>query len=241
MSAITASRLNKMFVTTSGDVVEALIDVELNVEAGEFVAVVGPSGSGKSTLLYSLCGLEQIDSGRVVLDSVDLSELSPDALAKLRREQVGLLTQRYNLIPYLSVRENAEITARLAGRRVDAVQIDDLLRSLGLEGLGPRKPSELSGGQQQRVALARALATSPAVILADEPTGALDSKTGDALVEMLRERATTGTAVVMATHNLQNASRADRVLVMRDGRVCATLAAPSDRAIVDALEIVAGE
>lgn len=240
MHAISATAVTKTFSTTSGAEVHALDDVDLTVSDGEFVAVVGPSGSGKSTLLYALCGLEVMDAGRIFLESVELGLLTQNELAKLRRERVGFLAQRYNLIPYLSVRENVELTMRLAGRRPNPSVVEELLSALGVGEQHDRMPSELSGGQQQRVALARALLTDPAVVLADEPTGALDTIAGDALVDLLRERASRGTAVVMATHNLQNASKADRVLVMRDGRITAILERPDDRTILAALDSVAG-
>lgn len=238
MNAISATALTKTFFTESGEEVHALNSVDLTISSGEFVAVVGPSGSGKSTLLYALCGLESVDEGSVALESVVLSGLNQNELAKLRRERVGFLAQRYNLIPYLTVRENVELTVRLAGHRPEASAVDELLTTLGVGDQRERMPRELSGGQQQRVALARALLTEPAVLLADEPTGALDTRTGDALVDLLRDRASRGATVVMATHNLQNASKADRVLVMRDGRITASLHRPTDRDILVALESV---
>ncbi len=240
MPVIEAVGLAKAFTTGAGEVVRALDDLSVTVESGEFVAIVGPSGSGKSTLLYALCGLENVDSGRVRLAGTDLGDLSEDGRAAVRREKVGFLTQRYNLVPYLNVQENAELTLRLAGRRPDASETSRLLETLGVGSEAKRMPDELSGGQQQRVALARALLTHPEVILADEPTGALDSRTGEGLVELLRERAQSGSAVLMATHNLQNASMADRVLVMRDGRLAASLNQPDDRSILAALDAQSG-
>jgi len=217
----------------------ALAGVSLSVGAGEFVAVVGPSGSGKSTLLYCLSGLEVPTSGRVLVAGTDLASLRGTRAARFRREHIGFVFQSYNLLPALSVRENVGLPARLAGHPVSRTAVDDALEVVGLAGLGGAAPSTLSGGQQQRVAIARVLLAEPPVVFADEPTGALDAVSGDRVLAELRTLAGRGRTVVMVTHDLEAATRADRVLVLRDGALHAELVAPTARAVFDAVAAAA--
>ncbi len=202
-------------------------DVDVRVLPGEFIALVGPSGSGKSTLLYCLAGLEPANTGEISLMGVPLRGLSRARLAKLRRDSVGFIFQAYNLVASLTVRENVALPARLSGKRVDRPAVDVLLDQVGLGGRGSHRPAELSGGQQQRVAIARVLAAQPRVVFADEPTGALDSRSGAVVLDLLQQAAASGTAVVMVTHDMEAAARADRVLVLRDGRIQRELVRPT--------------
>jgi putative ABC transport system ATP-binding protein len=209
-----------------GGPVPVLRGITLTVGRGELVAVVGPSGSGKSTLLYCLSGLEPATSGSVRLLDQDVAGLRRGALAKLRRDHVGFVFQAYNLIPSLTARENVALPARLAKRDIAAAEVDRALAQVGLSERAGYKPAALSGGQQQRVAIARVLAVQPDVVFADEPTGALDTEAGDQVLTLLREVAAGPRSVVMVTHDVQAAARADRVLVLRDGRVHSELAHP---------------
>jgi putative ABC transport system ATP-binding protein len=215
---------------------EVLHGVSLAVGEGEFVAIVGPSGSGKSTLLYCLAGLEPVTAGTVRLDGVDLAGLGRGQAAKLRRERLGFVFQAYNLLPALTVRENVEIQARLAGRRFAAGDVDAGLRAVGLEDWGARRPATLSGGQQQRTAIARALFAQPRVIFADEPTGALDAVAAAEVIRLLRATVDAERAVVMVTHDPEAAAQADRVLVLRGGMVHRELQHPSPAEVFAAVE-----
>jgi len=204
-----------------------LTGIDVAVEPGEFVAIVGPSGSGKSTLLYCLAGLEPPSRGQVLLLGEDPAKLSRGRLARLRRRGVGFVFQSFNLIPSLSARQNVALPARLSGNRVRGADITAALAAVGLEDRGSHRPGELSGGQQQRVAIARVLAARPRVVFADEPTGALDGATGTAVLGLLTQAARAGSAVVLVTHDLEAAARADRVIVLRDGAIQGELRAPS--------------
>ncbi len=221
MSLVRTENLTK----TYGDVkqpVHALSHVNLSIEEGEFVAVMGPSGSGKSTLLYLLGGLEQPTSGSVVLRGKALSTLNDEALSRLRRTQMGFVFQFYNLIPILTARDNVAIPLILDGvPRGDALQrADEALANVGIADRATHRPAELSGGQQQRVALARALVINPDLILGDEPTGNLDSRAGDEVVQLLRRASDDwGRTVVIVTHDPRIAAYADRILFLKDGRV----------------------
>jgi putative ABC transport system ATP-binding protein len=201
--------------------VRALDGVSLTVERGEFVAVVGPSGSGKSTLLNLVGGLDRPTSGDIVLDGRDVSRLGEAQWALLRRRQIGFVFQFFNLIGNLPVADNVELPGLLAGRPAAEVRAAarELLAELGLEGRGAVLPGELSGGEQQRVALARALVNRPALLLADEPTGNLDSRTAREVMEVLARINRDGQTIILVTHDQAVASQADRVLRMRDGRV----------------------
>jgi putative ABC transport system ATP-binding protein len=199
--------------------VRALSDVSLTVHAGELVAVMGPSGSGKSTLLGIAGGLERPHLGTVELQGTPLGMLDPTTLAQLRRRSVGFVFQRYNLIPLLTARENVSLPLELDRwpARHSAKAAADALAIVGLSGQADAYPEELSGGQQQRIAIARAIAGTPRLILADEPTGALDSVTGDAVIRMLRDRVDAGAAAIVVTHDARLAGWADRVLTLDDG------------------------
>jgi putative ABC transport system ATP-binding protein len=206
----------------SGQPVHALQGVNLAVDEGEFLAVMGPSGSGKSTLLYLIGGLERPSSGRVLLRDQDLDTLNDDALSRLRRTQLGFVFQFYNLIPVLTARENVAMPLILDGvPRAEALKrAGEALERVGIADRSTHRPAELSGGEQQRVALARALVNNPALILGDEPTGNLDSHAGDEVVQLLR-RATDewGRTVILVTHDPRIAANADRIIFLRDGQV----------------------
>ena len=205
----------------SGDTqVRALDGVDLQVENGEFVAIVGTSGSGKSTLLHMLGGLDRPTSGSVVVDGRDLATLKDEELTVFRRRKIGFVFQAYNLVPVLSVYENIVLPIQLDGGKLDAAYIDEVIGALGLKEKLQSLPSQLSGGQQQRVAIARALATKPAILLADEPTGNLDSRTSNDVLSLMK---VTGQkfsqTMVMITHNEEIAQLADRIVRIEDGRI----------------------
>ncbi|MCE4025055.1 ABC transporter ATP-binding protein [Microbacterium sp. Au-Mic1] len=206
--------------------------IDVDVAAGEMVSIVGASGSGKSTLLYCLAGLEQVEGGEVLLGGVALHTASTARRAQLRRDRIGFVFQAYNLIPSLSVRENVALPARLARRaRPD---IAGALAAVGLAAQGGMRPGQLSGGQQQRVAVARVLAARPSVLFADEPTGALDTTSGGVVLDLLRGYANGDRSVVLVTHDLDAAARADRTVVLRDGLVVAELIRPTAAQILAA-------
>ena len=200
--------------------VKALDGVDLRVEQGEFVAIVGTSGSGKSTLLHMLGGLDRPTSGTVTVDGRDIFALKDEALTIFRRRKIGFVFQSYNLVPVLSVWENIVLPIQLDGAKVDEAYVQEVIATLGLEKKLPNLPNQLSGGQQQRVAIARALATKPAILLADEPTGNLDSKTSQDVLSLMK---VTGQkfaqTMVMITHNEEIAQMADRIVRIEDGRI----------------------
>ena len=205
----------------SGDTqVKALDGVDLSIEQGEFVAIVGTSGSGKSTLLHMLGGLDRPTSGTVTVDGKDIFALKDEALTIFRRRKIGFVFQSYNLVPVLSVWENIVLPVELDGRKVDEAYVQEVIATLGLEKKLRNLPSQLSGGQQQRVAIARALATKPAILLADEPTGNLDSKTSQDVLSLMK---VTGQkfaqTMVMITHNEEIAQMTDRIVRIEDGRI----------------------
>ena len=201
--------------------VKALDGVSLSVEKGEFLAVVGTSGSGKSTLLHMMGGLDTPTSGQVVVARKDISSLSRDELTIFRRRKIGFVFQSYNLLPLMNVYDNIVLPIKLDGIRPDEVYVDQIIAALGLEEKRLAMPNQLSGGQQQRVALARALAAKPAIILADEPTGNLDSKTSmDVLGLMKTSGERFGQTIVMITHNDEIAQMAGRIIRLEDGRIC---------------------
>jgi putative ABC transport system ATP-binding protein len=205
-----------------GHPVTALDQVNLNVEEGEFLAVMGPSGSGKSTLLYLLGGLERPTNGTVRLRDADLSTLNDDALSRLRRTELGFVFQFYNLIPVLTARENVAMPLILDGvpRPGALKRADESLARVGLTDRATHRPAELSGGEQQRVALARALVANPALILGDEPTGNLDSRASDEVVQLLRRAADEwGRTIILVTHDPRIAAYADRIVFLKDGRI----------------------
>ncbi|MDP4332660.1 ABC transporter ATP-binding protein [Curtobacterium sp. A7_M15] len=218
------------------EAVPVLRGVSLDVRRGEMLAVVGPSGSGKSTLLACLSGLERPLRGAVEIEGTDIGSLSRQRSARFRRGRVGFVFQSYNLIPALTARENVALPARLAKRPADRRTVDAALDAVGMLGDAHRYPDAMSGGQQQRVAIARTLVARPRVLFADEPTGALDTVAGGAVLDLLRQTASGERSVVMVTHDLAAAARADRVVVLRDGVVHAELVAPDVDALFDAVE-----
>ena len=219
MSILETNDLRKIY--GSGDTeVKALDGVNLRVENGEFVAIVGTSGSGKSTLLHMLGGLDRPTSGSVIVDGKDIFRLKDEALTIFRRRKIGFVFQSYNLVPVLNVYENIVLPIQLDGRRVDEDFIGKIVKTLGLDGRLDALPNQLSGGQQQRVAIARALAAAPAIILADEPTGNLDSKTSQDVLSLLKVTSQKfSQTIVMITHNEEIAQMADRVIRIEDGRI----------------------
>ena len=210
----------KKYYGTGDTQVKALDGVELNIQQGEFVAIVGTSGSGKSTLLHMLGGLDRPTSGAVLVDGKDIFSLKDEELTIFRRRKIGFVFQSYNLVPVLSVYENIVLPIQLDGGKVDQSYVNQVIEALGLEQKLQNLPSQLSGGQQQRVAIARALATKPAIILADEPTGNLDSKTSQDVLSLMK---VTGQkfaqTMVMITHNEEIAQMADRIVRIEDGRI----------------------
>lgn len=200
--------------------VKALDNVSFSVESGEFVAIIGPSGSGKSTLLHILGGVDTPTSGNVVINNQDISQLDETALAIFRRRQIGLIYQFYNLIPILTVEENLTLPLLLDGRKPDKRQIDDLVKKLGLESRLNHLPNQLSGGQQQRVSIGRALVNNPALMLADEPTGNLDSENSKEIVSLLRHfNKQYNQTVIIITHDEKIALSADRIISIEDGKI----------------------
>jgi putative ABC transport system ATP-binding protein len=200
--------------------VRALDGVTVGFPQSRFTAIMGPSGSGKSTLMHILAGLDRPTSGSVVLDGVEITDLDDRRLTELRRERVGFVFQSFNLLPVLDARENIVLPLSIAGKRPDQQWLDTLIDTVGLRDRLDHRPSELSGGQQQRVAVARALASRPAVVFADEPTGNLDSKSSGELLDLLRRSVDEfGQTVIMVTHDPTAASYADRLLVLADGRI----------------------
>lgn len=198
----------------------AVNDISFSVEQGEFVAIVGSSGSGKSTLLHLLGGVDRPTSGKVYIQGEDIYSLISDKIAIFRRRQVGLIYQFYNLIPILNVKENITLPCELDGRTPDKSELDELINTLGLKDRVTHLPNELSGGQQQRVSIGRALINHPAILLADEPTGNLDSRSSDEIVELLKlSNQKYKQTIVMITHNLEIAKIADRILRIEDGRL----------------------
>jgi putative ABC transport system ATP-binding protein len=212
----------------------ALDDVSVDLVAGEFTAIMGPSGSGKSTLLHVLAGLDRPTSGAVYIGGTDITRLNDKALTVLRRDRIGFIFQSFNLLPTLTAKENIVLPMRIAGRKPDRAFVDGLVRTIGLDKRLAHRPAELSGGQQQRVAAARALAGRPQVVFADEPTGALDTRSGTELLRFLRRAvAELHQTVVMVTHDPVAASYADRVLFLVDGRIASEMRAPTADAVLD--------
>ncbi|MCP2169264.1 ABC transporter ATP-binding protein [Goodfellowiella coeruleoviolacea] len=208
--------------------VAALDGVTIGLRRGSFTAVMGPSGSGKSTFLHCAAGLDQPTSGSVWLDGVDLAGLRERALTKLRRDRIGFVFQAFNLLPALTVVDNVTLPLRLAGRKPDRAEVDEVIERVGLAERRRNRPGELSGGQQQRVAIARALITKPAVVFGDEPTGALDTHTAREVLGLLREAVQwAGQTIVMVTHDPVAAAHADRVLFLADGQLVGALDQPT--------------
>ncbi len=219
MKILEVTNLSKTYGTGETQV-KALDNVSLSVESGEFVAIIGPSGSGKSTLLHILGGVDVPTSGSVVINGVDISNLDETALAIFRRRQIGLIYQFYNLIPILTVKENLTLPLLLDGRKPDERVVDDLLKTLGLTERVNHLPNQLSGGQQQRVSIGRALINNPALMLADEPTGNLDSENSREIVSLLRKfNKENNQTVIIITHDERIAMSADRVISIEDGKI----------------------
>ena len=200
--------------------IKAVDDISFSVEKGDFVAIVGGNGSGKSTLLHLLGGVDRPTKGKVFIDDVDIYAMDNDALAIFRRRQVGLIYQFYNLIPILDVEENITLPAKLDGAEVDKKHLNDLLETLGLENRKKHLPNELSGGQQQRVSIGRAIINNPALVLADEPTGNLDSKASDEIISLLKKsNEKYNQTIIVITHDLEIASSANRIITIEDGKI----------------------
>jgi len=219
MEILKVEHLTKIYGKGENEV-RAVDDVSFSVEKGEFVAIVGSSGSGKSTLLHLLGGVDRPTEGTVQIEGEDIYKLNDDKLAIFRRRQVGLIYQFYNLIPVLNVRENITLPCELDGKEIDETALGELLEVLGLTNRINHLPNQLSGGQQQRVSIGRALMNRPAIVLADEPTGNLDSRSSDEIVELLKlSNQKFHQTIVMITHNLEIAKLADRILQIEDGKI----------------------
>ena len=219
MEILKVENLTKIYGKDTTKVI-ALDNVSFSVEKGEFVAIVGASGSGKSTLLHLIGGVDRPTSGKVFIDGKDIFKFNDDKLAIFRRRQVGLIYQFYNLIPILNVEENITLPLSLDNREVDGEKLNDLLKLLGLQNRKNHLPNELSGGQQQRTSIGRALITNPTIILADEPTGNLDTKSSDEIVALLKKsNKELKQTIIMITHNMEIAKEADRIIKIEDGKI----------------------
>ncbi len=219
MEILKVENLTKVYGKDSTKVV-ALDNVSFSVNKGEFVAIVGASGSGKSTLLHLIGGVDRPTSGKVYINDKDIFSMNDDKLAIFRRRQIGLIYQFYNLIPILDVEENIALPLELDGRNVNRIELNEMLELLGLERRRHHLPNQLSGGQQQRTSIGRALITKPSIILADEPTGNLDSKASEEIVELLRKsNKELNQTIIMITHNLELAEIADRIIKIEDGKI----------------------
>ena len=219
MEVLRVENLTKIYGKDESRVI-ALDNVSFSVEKGEFVAIVGASGSGKSTLLHLIGGVDRPTSGKVFIDGKDIYKMNDDNLAIFRRRQVGLIYQFYNLIPILNVEENITLPCDLDNRKVEKQKLNNLLQSLGLESRRKHLPNELSGGQQQRTSIGRAMITNPSIILADEPTGNLDSKASDEIVNLLKKsNKEYKQTIIMITHNIEIAKIADRIIEIEDGKI----------------------
>ena len=219
MKILEVKNLTKIYGSGTTKVV-ALDNVSFSVEKGEFVAIVGASGSGKSTLLHLIGGVDRPTSGSVYINGKDIYKFNDDKLAIFRRRQVGLIYQFYNLIPILNVEENITLPLSLDNRQIDKERLNEMLKLLGLEKRRNHLPNELSGGQQQRTSIGRALITNPTIILADEPTGNLDSKSSDEIVALLKKsNKELNQTIIMITHNMEIAKVADRIIKIEDGKI----------------------
>ena len=219
MEILKVENLKRVYGTGASKVV-ALDNVSFTVEKGEFVSIVGASGSGKSTLLHLIGGVDRPTSGKVFINDEDIYKLNNDDLAIFRRRQIGLIYQFYNLIPILNVIENISLPLELDGRKPDKKDLNEMLELLGLENRKSHLPSQLSGGEQQRVSIGRALITRPSLILADEPTGNLDSKAREEIVSLLKKtNKKYNQTIIMITHNLEIAKMTDRIITIEDGRI----------------------
>jgi putative ABC transport system ATP-binding protein len=233
-----ARALDATKIYGSGDTqVVALDDVTVELPAGRFTAIMGPSGSGKSTLMHCLAGLDNLTSGRVFIGDTDLTTLGDKELTRLRRDKVGFVFQAFNLVPTLTAIENITLPNALAGTKPEAEWLESVVKTTGLGDRLTHRPSELSGGQQQRVAVARALASQPAIIFADEPTGNLDSRSGAEMLDFMRRAVgEMGQTIVMVTHDPNAASYADAVVFLGDGRIVDHMDAPTAERVLDRLK-----
>ncbi|GAB3918963.1 ABC transporter ATP-binding protein [Microlunatus endophyticus] len=236
-SSVAAGAVRLTRIYGAGDTaVRALDAVSIDFAAGSFTAIMGPSGSGKSTLMHCLAGLDTPTDGRVFIGGTEITGLSDRKLTRIRRDRIGFVFQSFNLLPTLTARQNILLPLDLAGRRPDTKRLATLVESLGLADRLDHRPSELSGGQQQRVAIARALVTAPEVVFADEPTGALDSRTAASLLGFLKQSvADLGQTIVMVTHDPIAASYADRALLLSDGRITDVVDHPSTDSVLAAM------
>ena len=232
-AAARASSATKIY--GKGDtLVTALDSVDISFETGKFSAIMGPSGSGKSTLMHCMAGLDNLSSGKVFIGNTDLTELSEKELTLLRRSNIGFIFQSFNLVPTLNALENITLPIDLSGNKVDTDWIDQITEVVNLSDRLKHKPNELSGGQQQRVAVSRALASKPNIIFADEPTGNLDSKTGNEILDFMRLATTDlNQTIVMVTHDPVAASYSDRVIFLEDGKVSGEIIEPTADSVID--------
>lgn len=219
MNILKIENLKKVYGSGETEV-KALDDISFQVEEGEFIAIIGPSGSGKSTLLHSIAGLEKPTSGKVYFYDKDIYKMSKKELTILRRQKIGIIYQFYNLIPTLNVEENITLPIELDRKKIDTKKLDEIIKFLGLEKRKKHLPNELSGGQQQKVAIGRALMINPIIILADEPTGNLDSKSSEEIMQVLKKaNKDYKQTIIMITHNLEIAKLADRIIKIEDGKI----------------------
>ena len=242
-SSITAARVvNGTKIYGEGETeVRALDEINVEFQTGEFTAIMGPSGSGKSTLMHCVAGLDTLTTGQSFINEVSLKDLSDRELTLLRRDKVGFVFQAFNLIPTLKAKENLTLPMDLAGQKVDSSWLDQIVDAVGIADRLDHRPDQLSGGQQQRVAVARALVSQPAIVFADEPTGNLDSITGNEVLDFLRSAVDDlNQTLVMVTHDAAAASRADRVLFLADGKIVEELSYPSSEEIFDTLKRLDG-
>lgn len=238
MSGIAASTVSATKIYGKDDgAVYALRDVSVEFESGKFTAIMGPSGSGKSTLMHCVAGLDELTEGKAVIDGVDLSELKDKELTKLRREKIGFIFQSFNLVPTLSAEENIRLPLMLGGVKGNEEWIQKVIDTVHLGDRLTHRPSELSGGQQQRVAVARAMASEPRIIFADEPTGNVDSTTGNEILRFMRTAVTElGQTIVMVTHDPVAASYADRIIFLADGKIVAEMTEPTPEKVLDRMK-----
>lgn len=220
MNLIEIERLNKTYISGDERVI-ALCDLNLKIEKGEFISIMGPSGSGKSTLLTILGGLNHPTEGEVIIDEIPIYKLSIEKLADFRREYLGFVFQSFQLIPYLTVLENVMLPLAITERsnKEQIEMAEEILRKVGMNGKEKRLPDKLSGGEQERVAIARALVNSPPILLADEPTGNLDSKTGKEIMELFKSLNEEGQTIIMVTHNQDNTKFSSRTIFLKDGKI----------------------